>query len=172
MRTRGTQRDAHAWSRSHQKCHGWGNPTAAAPLPRYFQLGVQPSSQTTPGEGVFLSIPSHAVSAHPHPGPTLPVSRLRPHGAKGMCPRSSSPLAPNSIKTQRWHHSPRARSASGHHLLKPPEGEKEAEDLTLGGILPGAPVGAEPSQAGAGRARAQRAACLIAPLLNAPSWDE
>ena len=33
-------------------------------------------------------------------------------------------------------------------------------------------MGAEPSRAGAGRARAQRAVCPVTPLLNAPGWDE
>lgn len=43
---------------------------------------------------------------------------------RGCVPRDV-PVNPSSIPIQRWPRSPRARSACGHRLSKPPEGEKE-----------------------------------------------
>lgn len=56
---------------SHQKRWGRGNPAAAVPLPGYFQLGFQPSSQTAPSKGVSLPIPSPAQSL---PSRAVPAS--------------------------------------------------------------------------------------------------
>lgn len=81
-------------------------------FPGYFQLGVQPGSQTAPRERVFFPIPSHAVPARPHPGLALPASRPRPRGAEGMRPRASSPGAPTPSK-------PRGGTAHPVHVQPP-----------------------------------------------------